>query len=159
MLKQIFLFLLLAACFNVRAQEIGIIKTDQLLQWKENSSDTVYVLNFWATWCGPCVQELPDFEKLNSNFANQKVQVILVSNDFSKTLETKVKPFVLEHQLKSKVVLMGETDPNTWINLVSPDWSGALPATLIISKQKNKTLFFEKQMTYAALEAAVRSLL
>lgn len=157
--KQVLTLIFTALSIALSAQEIGIIKSDQLLKWKENTSDTVYVLNFWATWCSPCVAELPVFEKLDSVFHAQPVAVVLISNDFKKTLETRVKPFVIDHKLKSKVVLMGESDPNSWINLVSPDWSGALPATLIISKRKNKTLFFEKPLTYAALEAAVRSVL
>ena len=54
---------------------------------------------------------------------------------------------------------MDESNPNTWIDRVSPEWSGAIPATLIISKKKNQYLFFEKQLSYEELETAVKKVL
>jgi thiol-disulfide isomerase/thioredoxin len=141
------------------AQDIPFIKAAQIDAWKQADTDTVRVINFWATWCAPCVAELPSFEKLNKEYASRKVEVILVSNDFKKQVETKVKLFVAKKKLKSRVVFMDESNPNNWIDRVSPDWSGAIPATLIIAKRKNQYLFFEKQLTYEELEAAVRSAL
>lgn len=143
----------------IQAQDIPFIKADQIDRWKQSDTDTVWVLNFWATWCGPCVAELPSFEKLNREYASQKVQVILVSNDFKKQVDSKVNPFVAKKKLKSRVVFMDESNPNNWIDRVSPEWSGAIPATLIISKRKDKYLFFEKQLTYEELEAAVKEAL
>jgi thiol-disulfide isomerase/thioredoxin len=61
---------------------------------RQNKSDTTYVINFWATWCKPCVEEIPHFEKLYATYKNQKVKVIMVSCDFKKQLETRVIPFV-----------------------------------------------------------------
>lgn len=150
-----FLFLL----GQLKAQDISFIQRDQITHWINTESDTVFVINFWATWCAPCVAELPAFEKLNKRFAEEKVQVILVNNDFKKHVETKLKPFVLKKNLTSKVVFMDESNPNNWINLVSPDWSGAIPATLIVSTRKNKVLFYEKPLKYRELEKAVQSVL
>ena len=88
---------------QVAAQEIPLINSDQISKWRNSQSDTVYVVNFWATWCKPCVEELPVFEKLNKRYGGKKVQVILVSNDFKMNIETKLKPFVLQKKLESKV--------------------------------------------------------
>ena len=158
-MKQTLLVLLILGSRMLPAQDIPFIKAGQIDAWKQADTDTVRVINFWATWCAPCVAELPSFEKLNRKYAGQKVEVILVSNDFKKQVETKVKPFVAKKKLKSRVVFMDESNPNNWIDRVSPDWSGAIPATLIIAKRKNQYLFFEKQLTYEELEAAVRSAL
>ena len=76
------MFLCFFFAANLSAQEIPFIKTAQLEQWLNADTDTVYVLNFWATWCGPCVAELPEFEKLNEKYAAQKVKVVLISTDF-----------------------------------------------------------------------------
>lgn len=158
-MKQYCWFILLFCSCPVLAQDIPFIHRDQITRWKETDSDTVYVINFWATWCAPCVAELPAFEQLNKKYAGQKVQVVLVSNDFKKQVETKVKPFVREKGLKSRVVFMDESNPNNWINLVSPEWSGSIPATMIVSKRKNKVLFYEKPLKYKALEKALKSVL
>jgi len=141
------------------AQDIPFIKSGQIELWKQADTDTVWVLNFWATWCAPCVAELPSFEKLNANYADQKVKVVLISTDFKREVETRVKSFVKKKKLQSQVVFMDESNPNNWIDLVSPEWSGSIPATLIISKSKNQYLFFEKQLNYEELETALRSVL
>ena len=146
-------------CAPAAAQDIPFIHTDQLVYWKNAPSDTVYVLNFWATWCGPCVEELPLFEQLHRQYAERKVQVILVNTDFKRQVEDKVKPFVQRKNLQARVVFMDEPTPNKWIDLVNPEWSGAIPATLIVSKSRDKMLFFEEQLSWEQLESAVLSVL
>src|SRR5688572_30342634 len=73
-------------------------------------SDTTYIVNFWATWCAPCVQELPDFEKINENYASKKVKVLLISLDFAKDADTKLLSFIKNKQLRSEVLFLDETD-------------------------------------------------
>ena len=158
-MKQFLILSLFIWAGQLAAQDIAFIQRDQINRWKNTESDTIFVINFWATWCAPCVAELPAFEKLNQRYAKDKVQVILVSNDFKKQVETKLKPFVLKKNLKSKVLFMDEPNPNNWINLVSPDWSGSIPATMIVSTRKNKVLFFEKPLKYNDLEKALLSVM
>lgn len=150
-------WLLATAGARLAAQEIPYIKAEQITRWKTADTDTVYVLNFWATWCGPCVAELPHFEKLTKKYAAQKVKVVLISTDFKRDVERKVKPFVLRKKLKSQVFFMDEPTPNKWIDLVSPDWSGTIPATLIISKRKGYEKFVEGEMTWKQLEETVKT--
>lgn len=121
---------------------------------KEN--DTTYVVNFWATWCKPCINELPAFEKLRENYSNEKVKVLLVSLDFPDKLETQVIPYVRKH-LKSEVILLDDADANNWIPKISKKWSGAIPAT-IIYKNKNR-IFYEQSFNYAQLEKEVTLIL
>ena len=102
------------------------------------SNDTTYVINFWATWCGPCVKELPYFEALTSKYEGKPVQVVLVSLDFPKQLESKLVPFMEKNQLTSKVVVLLDGKYNNWIDKISPDWEGAIPATLIYKEGKEK---------------------
>jgi len=156
-MKKILLFgcWMLSMSLWLHAQEINFIKADQLSAWKNADTDTVYVLNFWATWCAPCVAELPDFEKLNREYGGKKVKVVLISNDFRRDVEKKLKPFVKRKKLKSTVVFMDETTPNTWIDRVSTDWSGAIPATLVVCKKRGFERFLEKQLHYETLEQLV----
>jgi thiol-disulfide isomerase/thioredoxin len=106
------------------------------------NADTIYVLNFWATWCKPCVEELPHFEQIKLSFQGRPIKVILVSLDMKSNLEKGLIPFVNKKKIKSSVVLLADSKTNKWIDKISPEWSGALPATLFIFK--NKRLFFEK---------------
>lgn len=107
---------------------------------KEN--DTLYVINFWATWCGPCVKELPHFESFTQQTKGQKIKVILVSLDFKNQVETKLKPFLRKKNYTSEVVFLADKDYNTWLSKVYNDWSGSIPATWLI--KGNRRLFKEE---------------
>ena len=113
-----------------------------------------YVINFWATWCAPCVKELPHFEALQSKYTDS-VEVILVSLDFPHQYETKLKPFIQRHQLKSKVVVLDDPDMNSWIPRVNPQWDGAIPVTLIYNASKRT--FYSRTFTYKELETELKT--
>lgn len=122
-----------------------------------NTTDnTTYIVNFWATWCAPCIKELPYFEKVNSDYKN-KVTVILVSLDFPNKYESSLKPFIKKKNLQSRVMALNDPDANSWIPEVSEDWSGAIPATLIFNKDKRQ--FYEKTFTYQELVTEVEQFL
>lgn len=108
----------------------------------QQKNDTTYVINFWSTWCAPCVKELPYFEALNQTYSDKKVKVILVSLDFPKQLETKLKPFLAKNNLQSEVLVLTDPDANSWVDKVNPTWSGAIPATVVYKGDKNE--FYEK---------------
>ncbi len=139
------------------APELEIYDFDGLKKFLETTSDKTVIVNFWATWCAPCVKELPYFEQLNTNYKDRKVEVILVSLDFPNKYDSNLKPFIVKHQLKSKVVALNDTDANRWIPEISEDWSGAIPATLIYNKDKRQ--FYEKTFTYDELETEVKQFL
>ncbi len=107
----------------------------------KQNNDTLYVVNFWATWCRPCVKELPYFEKLNNDYQKEKLKVILVSMDFPSKIQTNLIPFIERKQLKSQVFLLDEPDGNSWISKVNKDWSGAIPATVFV---KNGSMVFKE---------------
>lgn len=141
---------------GVRAQTVvPVYKVDDLLKRYENSSDTTYVINFWATWCGPCVKELPEFDSIARIYASQKFKMILVTMDFKEDLSTKVIPFIQKKKLFPEVVLLDELNGNYFIPKISNDWTGAIPATLVINHKKNIRHFFEKKLSYEFLKAEV----
>lgn len=128
---------------------------DKLAYFLNQKNDTTYVVNFWATWCVPCVKELPHFEKLNQLYKGKKVKVLLVSLDMAKMVESKLLSFIKKKNLKSDVVLLRDPDSNSWIPKIDKSWSGAIPATLIYNKKTRK--FYEQSFDYAELEKAVNA--
>ena len=125
---------------------------DQIAHIFKYESDTTYVINFWATWCKPCVEELPYFEQLHEQYKDKKVKVILVSLDFAKQLQSKLVPFVKEQNLQSEVVAMVDGDYNSWIDKVNSDWDGAIPVTMIYNNQ-DRQFVSEQFESYADLES------
>ncbi len=122
-----------------------------------HSNDTTYVINFWATWCKPCVEELPFFEKLIPAVANQPVKVLLVSMDFPKDIMKKLIPFVAKRKLESHVVALADLDYNEWIDKVSTEWDGAIPFTLIYNK-KGRAVKSGEMANYEELEQLVKNI-
>lgn len=145
-------------CWSGWAQTVPVIGLDQLETRLNQGGDTTYIVNFWATWCGPCVKELPYFEALHNRSEGTDRKVLLVTLDFLSQLESKVIPFVKEKQLRSEVLLMDEDRPNQWIPRVSEDWSGALPATLFVNAQKKTRHFYEGSFKEGELEAKLLEL-
>ncbi|MDX5346128.1 MAG: TlpA family protein disulfide reductase [Hymenobacteraceae bacterium] len=146
-------------CYKAAAQEVKPIKLPELQKILQAQHDTLYVVNFWATWCKPCVQELPHFELINTKYQQQPVKVLLVSLDFVQDLDKRVKPFVQKRNLKSKVLLLDETDYNSWINKVEPSWSGAIPATLIFNNARKQRTFIERELSQQELEELIEPLI
>ena len=149
-MKSIFSFLII--CFlqsHAFSQKISLLTLEQLDARVNNGKDTVFVINFWATWCGPCVEELPNFEKLNRDYSSEKIKVILVSVDFKSKLKSALAPFVKLKKLQSEVFLLDEPDQQAFIDRVNKSWSGSIPATLFIKNGQRS--FFEKEFTYTEL--------
>ena len=134
------------------AQTVPVIGLDDLENRLEAAGDTSFIINFWATWCGPCVKELPFFEQLHQDSKGTNRKVLLVTLDFVTQLESKVIPFVERKALQSEVLLMDEDRPNKWIPRVSEEWTGALPATLFVNTQKKTRHFHEGSFEEGDLE-------
>lgn len=135
--------------------ELKVVDFNELQDYlKSKDSKKTYVINFWATWCAPCVKELPYFEKLNAKYNDADVEVMLVSLDFPKHLETKLIPFIEKNDLKSEVILLDDVDANTWIPKVDKNWSGSIPATIIYNK--NKRIFYERSFDFQELETELQ---
>ena len=133
------------------AQKIGLLTADQLNQRLSQGRDTVFVVNFWATWCPPCIKELPNFEKLHKTFSNQPLKVLLVSLDFKSKLESDLKPFVKRMKISSETFLMNEKDQQSFIDKVDKSWSGNIPATLIVNTGHKRRQFIPNELTYNEL--------
>ena len=134
------------------AQTVPSLSYAELKPLLNQSDDKIYIVNFWATWCAPCVKELPYFEALNKR---KDIEVLLVSLDFPKHKQSRLLPFITKNKLQSRIVLLDEADENYWINDINANWSGAIPATLIYNSQKRD--FYERSFTKNELLNLVES--
>ena len=139
------IFLLFSSLLS--AQTVPSLSYAELKPLLEQKGNKIYVVNFWATWCAPCIKELPYFEVLNQR---EDVEVLLVSLDFPKHKKSRLLPFIKENKLQAKVVLLDDADENYWINDIHPNWSGAIPATLIYTKKQRG--FYEQSFTASKLD-------
>ena len=150
-------FVVLFAFSVARAQEVEVIKYPQLEKLIKQKDNKVKVINFWATWCAPCIKELPHFEALQKAHSTDELEVFLISFDDVEKLESRVKPFVKKRKLKSTVKLLDETDYNAFIDKVDPRWSGAIPATLVIAAN-GKRRFVEGELTKEELDKLIQEI-
>jgi thiol-disulfide isomerase/thioredoxin len=127
--------------------------------------DTVKIINFWATWCKPCVEELPAFQRIAAEFAARNVEVLFVSLDAKRDVERLVVPFVRKRKMveNARVVLLDGGNPNLWIDRIDTTWSGAIPATLVVPASSQRLhgestvsrIFREQQFSYEQLKALI----
>lgn len=150
---------LLLAALASQAQRVAVVRFPELQRRLAQAGDTTLVVNFWATWCGPCVKEIPDFEQVRATSSPEKVRFLLVSLDYVSQLDKKVRPFVQKHALKSEVLLLNETDPNTWLTKIDPQWSGAIPFTLVLNAHTQQRATFERSLSPAELRAVLQKFL
>ena len=135
------------------------ISKTELADILKNPSDKLHVINFWATWCGPCVKELSDFQKVVNESDSTKVDFRFVSLDFPSEADQKLEAFLKNNQYNFKVALMTETDYNSWIDLVDQNWQGNIPATLFYNHADKKHQFISESIDQSKLVNTINSLL
>lgn len=141
------IFFLFASCNKsksnteqVNNDNIPVYNFNQLEPLLYTDSNKTYLVNFWAMWCAPCVKELPYIKAYSDK--HPEVEVLLVSMDFPKDIDTKLKPFLKQKNVTNKVVILDDPDANSWIDKIDPNWSGAIPFTLIFNNKKR--MFYER---------------
>ena len=159
MSKVSVLLLLMVAGFGSaqNPQRTEIVKLERLQKLIETKSEKIQIINFWATWCAPCVKELPLLEKLNAE-ARSNIAITLVSMDLDLDPNPeRVYKFITRKNIQSDVLILDEKDPNSWINKIDKNWTGALPATLIINQKTGQRKFVEKALQEGDLEAIIQT--
>ena len=148
------LFLMVATGPELYGQEKDLIRLEQLQENIRGEKDRIQVINFWATWCAPCLKELPLFEKLNEEQKDVRVTLVSLDLDLDPNID-KVRSFVARKNIRSEVIILDERNPNAWIDKVDRSWSGALPATLVINNKNGKRRFVEKELQVGELEKLI----
>lgn len=130
------------------AQTVRLVNTQDLQTRFKAGRDTVYIVNFWATWCKPCIQEMPYFEKFSSEYKSRPVKVLLINVDAKSKIESSVKPFISRNKLKNEVLFLNES---AYQSKIDKSWNGSLPATLFVNEKDSKRKFNARAITYDEL--------
>ena len=154
MRKFSFLLLLSLGYLSCFGQQAQIIKLPALQEIIQSDSDQVKVINFWATWCAPCIKELPLFQQLHEDRQDVKVTLVSMDLDLDPNPE-KVYKFITRKNISAEVVILDEQNPNDWIDKIEKDWSGALPATIVINTKTGKKKFVERELHEGELEKLI----
>ena len=126
-----------------KAQEVPAYRAEGLMTRLAAGKDTVFVVNFWATWCGPCIKELPEFDKLADKYKEHPVKILLVSLDFKNDYPGKIQKFINKRKLQHEVLWLNETNANDFIPRITNEWQGSIPATLLYRKKNSWEKFYE----------------
>jgi thiol-disulfide isomerase/thioredoxin len=138
------------------AQRLSKVKITQI-ETRIANPDTFYIVNFWATWCGPCVAELPAFNRIDSAWQGKPVKVLLVSLDFPEAWPGKLTEFLKKKKIGAEVFWLDESDANYFIPKISNQWSGSIPATLFSCKKSGQREFLEKKLTFEELQEKINA--
>ncbi|UYQ91553.1 TlpA family protein disulfide reductase [Chitinophaga horti] len=150
--------LLLCTCMAFSQRPIPSLKIDELEKLVQ-SGDTSYVLNLWATWCAPCIQEIPDFERQARELKDKPVKFIFVSLDMSDAYPRDIAAFAKRRRIRSSIVWLNEPNANSFAARIDPRWKGSIPCTIFINPKKGYRKFVEGQITKEELKKEVDALL
>lgn len=132
-----------------KIEKIGVPELEKILASPENA---LHVVNFWATWCPPCITELPYFEKLSKEFQGRGVKFILISLDFPSQIESRLIPFLKTNKITADVRVMTNIDYNSWIEKVDSSWQGNIPVTLFFNNARKTKYFHPSELTEKELK-------
>jgi thiol-disulfide isomerase/thioredoxin len=136
--KSLFLFFVLSLHLVSHAQEIKSMK----------------IINFWATWCGPCVQEMPWFNKIVNE--NKNVDLVFVSLDDNRAYPEKIQSFINSKNITATLIWLNEPTPD--ISPVEPGWKGMIPSTIFVNNKSGYKKFREQQVSPGELRKQLRLL-
>ena len=155
-----FLFVLvclLVLTISSNPQSIPKWKIGNLETYIKKSNSPV-IVNFWATFCKPCIEEIPYFHKLVKEYEKQGVKLLLVSLDMPEQFP-KIRSFAVKRKYTAPIVWLNESDADYFCPKVDTAWSGAIPSTLFINNKTGYRKFFEDQISKENLEREIKAML
>lgn len=160
-MKQCILVLVTSLVFgHAYSQTIPKWKITDVDNYVATEKNDVLVINMWATFCKPCVAELPGFIKVVDSYKKFNVSLLLISLDLPSYYPNKIASFAKKHKFKSNIVWLQETDADYFCPKIDKAWSGSIPATLFLNKKTGYRRFFEEEISASIfekeLQAAIR---
>lgn len=143
--------------FAATAQSIPKWKIIDVENYVATEKNDVLVINMWATFCKPCVAELPGFIKVTDNYKKYNVKLLLVSLDLPSFYPNKIASFAKKHKFNSNIVWLQETNADYFCPKIDKSWSGSIPATLFLNKKTGYRKFLEEEMSASDFEKELQA--
>jgi thiol-disulfide isomerase/thioredoxin len=156
--KYIAIAVLIFASYSAGAQNIPKWKLDDLKAAIKNA-DKPTIFNFWATFCKPCVEEIPYFQQLTKKYDSAGVQLVLISLDLSEAYPKQISTFAAKHKFDSPIKYLDETNADLFCPAVDSSWSGAIPASLFVNNKTGYRKFYEEQLSREKLEKEIKNMI
>lgn len=147
--------LLAGAAGGQEVKKVKITDVEKLIA----ESHTPLIVNFWATWCKPCVEEIPYFISEVNARPGDSIQLLLVSLDFKEAFPAEITAFLAKQKFTATTWWLDETNADYFCPKVDARWSGAIPATLFINNKKGYRKFFEEQLSHEELKKEIMAIL
>src|SRR4051794_24014741 len=147
--------MVIAACAG--AQEVKKISVDELDAYIAKS-DKPLVVNFWATWCASCVEEIPYFISTVKEKYNDQVELLLVSLDVKRYYPQTIKAFVAKKNFSAPIAWLNETNADIFCPRIDSRWGGEIPVTLMVNNNKRYRKFYDRGLTQVQFERELKTL-
>ena len=151
--------LIISLGLTTNAQNISSLKITDVVKYYSQQTDSIYIINFWATWCKPCVEELPYLQSVSKKYADKKVKLLLVSLDLASFYPAKIASFAKKQNITADIAWLNETDADYFCNQVDKKWSGSIPATIIVNAATGYKQFYEQQFEEKEFEVELKKAL
>jgi thiol-disulfide isomerase/thioredoxin len=150
-----FCFIILTGLLGLtaRSQKLAAWKITEVVNYYSQKNDSVYVVNFWATFCRPCIAEIPFLQSITKKYADKKVKLLLVSLDMPDFYPGKIESFANQTGITADMVWLNETDADYFCNMIDKKWGGSIPATIIVNAATGYKKFFEQEFKPEEFEA------
>jgi thiol-disulfide isomerase/thioredoxin len=158
-MKKIFPSILFL-CFyiNAFAQELKAVKIEKLQAYIKGANHPL-IINFWATWCKPCIAEIPHLQQAARQYKDSGLELIMVSLDFPEAFPKDITAFIKGKNLVGTFFWLDETDADHFCPVIDKTWQGSIPATLFLNVKKDFRKFYGQEITPEALNAALQEML
>jgi len=157
-MKTFFIIIFLFFVAGINAQEVKAIKITELAKTIKESK-TPLIVNFWATFCVPCIQEIPYFQELTQKYKSNDVSLIFVSLDLKKAYPIEVNEMAKKLKLVFPVVWLDETNADYFCPKIDTSWTGGMPSSLFVNNATAYHKFYEEQLSKEKLEREIEAML
>ena len=139
--------------------DIQLISASQFSALLDDARGDVILVNLWATWCAPCLREIPELLRLRENYLDKGFRLIAVSMDDPQDLESHVIPFLEQRFPDWDTFQSAEAEMDRFVSVIDPAWNEVLPTSYLIDRTGSVTKILFGGKSYEDFEAALLDIL